>query len=221
MHSFKQRKRKKGFMGLKLNFHKAYDCLEWEFICRVLMALGFDSAVVNLIKQCLSTVKFTLLLNGTKSFSFTPSRSIRQGDLLSPYLFILCSEVLARLINKEAVEGNIHGAKIAPSSPGITKLMYADDVVLFCGAKIAEVKALMRCVEKFCGWSGLSVNIENSRLFVSKGVHSQFCRQVKNMWGFKKLASDVQYLSLPPFLSANKSKAFSFVKERLNTRICG
>jgi hypothetical protein len=44
---------------------------------------------------------------------------------------------------------------------------------------------------------------------------------VKNMWGFKKLASDVQYLSLPPFLSANKSKAFSFVKERLNTRICG
>ena len=221
VHSFKQRKRKKGFMGLKLNFHKAYDYLEWEFICRVLMALGFDSAVVNLIKQCLSTVKFTLLLNGTKSSSFTPSRGIRQGDPLSPYLFILCSEVLARLINKEVVGGNIHGAKIAPSSPGITKLMYADDVVLFCGAKIAEVKALMRCVEKFCGWSGLSVNIEKSRLFVSKGVHSQFCRQVKNMWGFKKLASDVQYLGLPLFLSANKSKAFSFVKERLNTRISG
>ena len=72
VHSFKQRKRKKGFMGLKLNFHKAYDYLEWEFICRVLMALGFDSAVVNLIKQCLSMVKFTLLFNGSKSSSFTP-----------------------------------------------------------------------------------------------------------------------------------------------------
>ena len=129
--------------------------------------------------------------------------------------------MLARLINKEAVEGNIHGAKIAPSSPGITKLMYANDVLLFCSAKIAEVEVLMHSVEKFCGWFGLSVSIEKSGLFVSKGVHSQFCRQVKNMWGFKKLASDAQYLGLPLFLLANKSKAFSFVKERLNTRISG
>ena len=89
--------------------------------------------------------------------------------------------MLIRLINKEAVEGNIHGAKIAPSSPGITKLMYVDDVLLLCGAKINEVEVLMRYVEKFCGWSRLSISIEKSGLFVSKGVHSQFCRQVKNM----------------------------------------
>ena len=99
VHSFKKSKRKKGSIGFKLDFHKAYDCLEWDFIIKVLGALGFNQNVSNLIFQCISPVRFTLLLNGSKSISFSPSRGIRQGDSLSPYLFILCSEVLARLID--------------------------------------------------------------------------------------------------------------------------
>ena len=96
VHSFKQSKKRKGSVGFKLDFHKAYDSLEWTFILRVLKVVGFDQKVINLIYQCISTVSFTLLLNGSKSSSFSPSRGIRHGDPLSPYLFILCSEVLAK-----------------------------------------------------------------------------------------------------------------------------
>uniref|UniRef100_A0A2N9IWX8 Reverse transcriptase domain-containing protein n=1 Tax=Fagus sylvatica TaxID=28930 RepID=A0A2N9IWX8_FAGSY len=109
-------KRKKGYVGFKLDFKKAYDSLEWEFILSVLRAMGFDQKLIMLIHQCISTVHYTLLLNGTKSSSIKPSRGLRQGDPLSPYLFIMCADVLARMINKEVLRGAINGInpKILP-----------------------------------------------------------------------------------------------------------
>ena len=203
VHSFKKSKRKKGSVGFKLDFHKAYDYLEWDFIIKVLGALGFNQNVSNLIFQCISPVRFTLLLNGSKSTSFSPSRGIRQGDSLSPYLFILCSEVLARLIDREVGRGNISSVKVCPKAPTITKIFYADDVLLLCGAKISKVESLIGCIDKCCSWFGQSVNIEKSGIFVSNGVHNHFIRQVKAQWGFNQLAKDSKYLSLPLFLSSN------------------
>jgi hypothetical protein len=92
---------------------------------------GFNQKVTDLIFQCISTVKYTLLLNGSISRSINPSRGIRQGDPLSPYLFILCSEVLTRLINREVESSILKGVKIALRAPPISKLLYADDVLLF------------------------------------------------------------------------------------------
>ena len=106
VHSFKKSKKKKASVGFKLDFHKAYDKLEWNFITTILKTLGFDQKVINLISQCISTVSFTLLLNGSRSSTISPSRGIRQGDPVSLYLFILCSEVLSRLINREMARGH-------------------------------------------------------------------------------------------------------------------
>ncbi len=140
---------------------------------------------------------------------------------LSPYLFILCSEVLARLINRASDPVLISGVKMAPGGPFISKLIYADDILLFYGAIIVKVEVLMGCVNKFCNWLGLSLNIDKFGMFVSKGVHSQFSQQIKNLWGFKPLAKEVKYLGLPLFLSANKVKDFSFIKEKLEFRVSG
>ena len=221
VHSFKKSKRKKGFIGFKLDFQKAYDKVKWSFIIMVLKSLGFNQNVTDLIFQCISIVKYTLLLNGSISRSINPSRGIKQGDPLSPYLFILCSEVLSRLVNREVESGNLKGVKIAPRAPPISKLLYADDVLLFCGAQVVEVGVLMRCVDKYCKWSGQAISMEKSGFFVSKRVHGQFSLQIRNQWGFKKLAKDGKYLGLPLFLSPNKSKDFSFVKEKLEARVSG
>ena len=70
-------KRKKGYVGSKLDFKKAYDSLEWEFILSILRAMGFDQKLIMLIHQCISTVHYTFLLNGTKSSSIKPSRGLR------------------------------------------------------------------------------------------------------------------------------------------------
>jgi hypothetical protein len=74
----------------------------------------------------------------------------RQGDPLSPYLFILCSEVLSRLITREVGEGRITSIKLGPEAPIISQLYYADDVLLFCGAKVAEMEVVLSCINKYC-----------------------------------------------------------------------
>ena len=133
--------------------------------------MGFDHKFITLIHQCISTVSFTLLLNGFKSTSFTPGWDLRQGDPLSPYLFILCSEVLSKIINREVDQGAIQGVKLGLGASPIAKLFYVDDVLLFCRAKIGEVDMLLNCVDKYCQWSGQSINVEKSGIFASKGVH--------------------------------------------------
>ena len=76
-HSFKYTGKKKGFLGIKLDFQKAYDRMEWNFLLVLLRAFGFSNSFINLIHQCLSMVEFTLLLNGGLGPSFSPSRGLR------------------------------------------------------------------------------------------------------------------------------------------------
>jgi hypothetical protein len=102
--------------------------------------------------------------------------------------------------------------KLGVGAAAISKLFYADDVIFFCGAKVSEVDALMKCLEKYCLWSGQSISVEKSGIFAFKGVHHNFLSQVKNQWGFKQLSQAVKYLGAPLFLIKNKSKDFAYVK---------
>lgn len=111
----------------------------------------------------------------------SPSKGLRQSDPLSPYKFIMGSEVLARLINREVNNRKINGVKVSYSAAEISKLFYADDVILFSKTKIGEINALMNFIITYCACSGQSINLEKSGDFASKGVYQQFLRQVKHL----------------------------------------
>ncbi|KAL5573075.1 hypothetical protein UlMin_022672 [Ulmus minor] len=130
IHAMKKKKGTKGWMGMKIDIQKAYDRLSWQFLEAVLEAFGFHPKWIQWIVTCCSTPKMTLLLNGAPVRSFFPKRGLRQGDPLSPYLFILCMEVLSRLINKKVADGLISGFKISRHSPALHHLFFADDVFL-------------------------------------------------------------------------------------------
>ena len=88
------KKGKQGYMAIKIDLEKAYDKLEWHFIWDVLTLNNFPQVTVKLIMGCISGSSISILFNGGKIDPFLPSRGIRQGDPLSPYLFILCMEML-------------------------------------------------------------------------------------------------------------------------------
>lgn len=93
------------------------------------------------------TVTFSILVNGQPTDTFKPKRGIRQGDPLSPYLFILCAEVLSSLIQKSQQEGLIDGISIATNASAISHLLYAGESILFCRANPEEATTIMNILK--------------------------------------------------------------------------
>lgn len=111
----------------RLDMEKTYDRLEWNPILVMLQKLGFHPWWIGWIEQCISTVSFSILVNGILGDKFSPFREIRQGDLLLPYLFIMCAELLDRSLHfHSSSDHKLSGAKIGRSSMKVPFLTFAE-----------------------------------------------------------------------------------------------
>ena len=114
MHFMKQKRaRDNRFCALKLDIRKAYDRVEWSYLKAIMPKLGFHRLWVDRIMRLVSTVSFSILFNGDRQESFMPSRGIRQGDPISPYLFLLAAEGLSCLLNLRIQSSVLSGIKVA------------------------------------------------------------------------------------------------------------
>jgi hypothetical protein len=150
-HFFSHSQNKKGFVGIKTDMAKAYDRVEWEFLQATMTSMGFPSNLITIIMKCVTTVSFSILLNGVPTKSFYPKRGLRQGDPLSPYLFIICADVLSNLLIKAQEENRIKGVKVAHGAPELTHLLFADDSLIFCRANDEEVKQVSNIITRTAG----------------------------------------------------------------------
>lgn len=122
---------KKGFASLKLDMSKAYDRVEWLFLQKMMIKLGFAEQWVNLIMRCVTSVTYSFRINHSIFGTLGPTRGLRQGDPLSPYLFVLCAQGLSHLIAKSMERKLIRGVRIANTCPVISHLFFADDSLIF------------------------------------------------------------------------------------------
>ncbi|KAL0014227.1 hypothetical protein SO802_001296 [Lithocarpus litseifolius] len=195
---------KTGFMTMKLDMSKAYDRVEWDYLLQLVRKMGFCQKWIHLISQCISTVSYSVLVNGEPTKSFKPTRGIRQGDPLSPYLFLLCSEGLTQLINKA-----VHAGKIR------------DDSLLFCSAQLGDVKTIQEILDKYEKASGQQINKEKTTLFFSKFTSLVEKNQIKALLGLPEIRTYEKYLGLPAVVGKNKRESLNFIKERVWKKLQG
>jgi hypothetical protein len=213
--------RKHGYVGIKLDMAKAYDRIEWVFLEKTLTSMGFPSKLINTIMQCVSTVSFSILVNGIPSPSFRPHRGIRQGDPLSPYLFILCADVLSSLISKLQTDNKIKGIAIATNAPHITHLFFADDSILFCRAKAAEANYIMGALNEYQRISGQQINLDKSEMIFSPHLHQQIQHEFHSIIPIQVTDSITKYLGMPTTFKRAKSQDFKFIMDRIWGKLKG
>jgi hypothetical protein len=132
MHTIQTRMWSKvGYMGVKLDMSKAYDRVEWPFLEAAMLRMGFDVRWVHLVMQCVGSVQYSVLMNGSPVGNIQPSRGISQGDPISPYLFLICVEALSTLIMKAEQIGIISSVPTSLKGPKISHLFFADGIMLF------------------------------------------------------------------------------------------
>ena len=120
-------------MALKLDMSKACDRLEWIFLQRIMEKMGFHPTWVGSIMECIKSVSYSILVNGEPKGHIIPTRGIRQGDPLSPYLFLLCSEGLNGLIEQAMAGNDIEGVALCRNGPKMSHLFFATIAFYFVG----------------------------------------------------------------------------------------
>ena len=220
-HMKKKNRGLEGEVALKLDISKAYDRVDWNYLKRRMLEMGFCQKWIKWMMLCVTTVSYEVCLNGSSIGPIFPRRGLRQGDPLSPYLFLLCVEGLSNSLDRAAADGRVHGCRVATSAPSITHLLFADDSFQFFKATVAETEAVKDLLNTYERYSGQSVNFQKSGIFFSANVQPQLKGVLSDILGVHKNLSDSHYLGLPSLVGRSKKKVFGFVKDKVWKRIQG
>lgn len=137
-HMKRMNAKKRGNMAIKLDMSKAYDRIDWDYLQKIMMKMGFSDRWIDRIIKCVSTVTYSFLVNGKPTEIVTPHQGLRQGDPISPYLFLLCAEGLGAMLQQAQDLNLIHGIAVAQGAPPITHLFFFQMIALFLSVQMTE-----------------------------------------------------------------------------------
>lgn len=208
-------------MAVKLDMSKAYDLVEWRFIEVVMRRMGFSEIWIGWIMECISSVSFSVLINGEKHGYIVPSRGLRQGDPLSPFLFVLCAEALSAMLSYVENRKAIHGIRICRGAPSVNHLFFADDTLIFSKATDGETNSIWVILRDYGLASGQVINFDKSAVFFSVNTPSDLRQRICHKLGVRRDAALGNYLGLPADIGRSKNAVFAYVKDALVSRIEG
>ena len=152
--------------AMKIDISKAFDSVQWQFLLNTLEALNFPEKFTHWIKLCISTATFSVQVNGELPGFFGSSIGLRQGCALSPYLFVICMNVLSHMIDDAAVRRNI-GYHPKCKKIRLTHLCFADDLMVFVDGHKRSIEGIINIFKEFAGRSGLQISLEKSTIYVA------------------------------------------------------
>jgi hypothetical protein len=210
----KKRDRDQRCCALKLDMQKVYDRVEWPYLRAIMLRLGFHHIWVEMIMKLVTSVSFSVQLNGDCLESFVPTRGIRQGDPISPYLFLLAAEGLSCLLKSRNQSSALNGIRVAPSAPTISHLPFADDSMLFFKADGASARAVKDVLSIYCQASGQQINMEKSSIHFAKGCDQSLREEIKDILEVQTETLKEKYLGMPSDVGSSINGAFKYLKDR-------
>src|ERR1044072_5943708 len=150
---------------------------------------------------------------------FKPGRGLRQGDPMSPYLFVLCMERLSVKIQNQVDMGIWRPIKIARKGPPISHLLFADDVLLFCEATTDQVNIIADTMREFCENYGLKINLQKSKAITSTGVTEEVKEEIWSIAPIPFVNDLGKYLGFPLKGGRIHSSRFNFLLENIERKM--
>nr|XP_027102884.1 uncharacterized protein LOC113724156 [Coffea arabica] len=203
-----KQKARGGNVVFKLDMMKAYDRMMWPFLVKVLRSFGFGERWIDMVWRLISNVWFSVIVNGSLCGFFKSARGLRQGDPLSPALFIIGAEVVSRALNQLVHQRGFQGFRVPRGCPTITHLGYADDVLVFSSANVTSLRLVMRVLDDYEASSGQRVNKSKS-CFLGHATLGRSRRTViQRVTGFRSSSFPIKYLGYPLYYGRRKRVFF-------------
>lgn len=203
---------------VKIDFAKAFDSVNWDFLMRVLQARGFPAKWITWISSMLRTSSSCVVINGEKSDFFPHRQGLRQGDPLSPMLFNLVVDVLQQMIG--IANGMINSPIANKLTDSIIAMQYADDTAIIAGTDVKILVTLKLVLRLFTAASGLKINYVKSS-FVPINVHTNNLDLVTQVLSCKQVNFPVQYLGMPLMITNPGRPQFMPLIEKLEKQLEG
>ncbi|XP_031112253.1 uncharacterized protein LOC116016235 [Ipomoea triloba] len=209
-------------VAIKLDMMKAFDRVAWPFLKALLLKFGFSTFFVNLIMQNLTATRFSVLVNGVSSGFFQPSRGVKQGDPLSPLLFILTSEGLSRALVRKVGTGMIQPYKNPSAAcPIITHLAFADDILIFASGSRKSLQNIKATLQEYEQASGQKINFSKSFFVTSKFASTARINTITRELGMHRHTIPFKYLGVNLFKGRNKSFYYQHILDGIDKRLLG
>lgn len=181
--------------AMKIDIAKAFDSVNWPFLLNTLRALNMPEEFIHWIKLCVCTASFSVQVNGELAGFFQSKRGLRQGCALSPYLFVICINVLSCMLDK-AVERKQIGYHPRCKNILLSHLCFADDLLVFTDGTKRSIEGVLRVFNEFANMSGLKISLEKSTLYTA-GIQESAEKDILTTFPFSTGNLPVRYLGLP------------------------
>ncbi|KAJ0788573.1 putative RNA-directed DNA polymerase [Helianthus annuus] len=201
------KQRKKKALLLKIDFEKAYDNVNWKFIIDILDQMGFPAKWRMWMEGILSSARSAVLVNGSPTFEFQCQKGLRQGDPISPFLFLVVMEILSCLISNACNLGCFKGINTPNGGPVMSHFLYADDALILGEWSVENIKTIARILRIFHICSGLKINFHKSNIF-GLGVTEEELESMASILGCKTGSFPFKYLGIS--VGANMNRIYNW-----------